>query len=88
MLSADNRGKPPPELEMAWLCGDGFLPDGGGINEQDYGLFVRMRYLHNVFRTVQHMRGLTGERINTGLSTAERLLLGELAEMGIPLGGL
>jgi hypothetical protein len=33
------------------------------------------------------MRGLTGDAINTNLSTAERLLLGELQKMGA-LGGL
>jgi len=54
---------------------------------QDYNLLITMRTLQNVYKSVQHMRGLTGEAINTNLSTAERLLLGELQKMGA-LGGI
>lgn len=54
---------------------------------QDYQLMITMRTLDNVFRTVQHMRALTGDAINTQLSTSERLILGELAQMGV-LGGV
>ncbi len=54
---------------------------------QDYKLLITMRTLDNVFRAVQHMRGLTGEAINTQLSTSERIVLGELQKAGL-LGGL
>lgn len=54
---------------------------------QDYQLMITMRTLDNVHRTVQHMRSLVGDAINTQLSTAERLILGELKDMGL-LGGV
>jgi hypothetical protein len=49
---------------------------------------TRMNYLSNVYRTVQYMRGLTDERINTAMSTGQRILLGNLIKMGIRIGGI
>lgn len=54
---------------------------------QDYKLLITMRSLDNIVRTVQHMRSLTGDAINTQLSMNERLILGDLYKMGV-LGGL
>lgn len=54
---------------------------------QDYNMMITMRTLDNVYRTVQHMRSLSGDAINKQLSTSERLILGELYQLGV-LGGM
>lgn len=87
VLAAKGKGNPPPELELAWLCGDYHLPESGGVFDQDYQLFRTMRILNNVHSAVTHLFSLSGEDINKRLSTGERLLLGNLDKMGL-LGGL
>jgi len=71
---------------LAWLCGTHLLPENGGVLDQDAKQMATMKALSNVYTTVQKFRSLTGEAVNTGLTTGERLLLGNLREMGIPLG--
>lgn len=88
VLAADRKGSPPPDLQLALFCGDYHLPDKGAIHDQDYGLMRRMIYLSNTYRTVRRMRGLLGDAINTQLSQSERLLLGDLQEMGVLTGAL
>lgn len=87
-MAVNGKDEPPPALQMAWFCGDNHLPAAGGIFDQEYKLMVHMRTLQNTYNAVAKMRSLRGKEINTGLSTNERLLLGELQKMGIPLGGL
>lgn len=87
MLAAKGKGSPPPELELAWLCGDYHLPEAGGIFDQDYQLFRTMRILSNVHSAVNHLFSLTGEDVNKYLSIGERLLLGKLDKAGL-LGGI
>lgn len=84
----DSKATPPPELELAWLCGDYHLPDDGGIMAQDYKQLHRMKALQNIHRTVSKFRSLQGEAVNTGLSVNERLLLGQLQEQGLLKVGL
>lgn len=86
MAAADGKGEPPPDLELAWMCGTHLLPEGGGVLDQNAKQLRQMKALANVYRTVQKYRGLTGDAINNDLTVSERLLLGNLAEMGIPLG--
>ena len=83
VLAADGNGSPPPPLELALLCGDNFLPDGGGIHDQDYATMLQMRIALNVYQTVRYMRSLTGNQINTHLTSGQRILLGELYHLGI-----
>lgn len=47
----------------------------------------RMIYLHNVFMAIKKLNSLSGDDINTRLSVSERLLLGNLKEMGL-IGGV
>lgn len=84
----DSKATPPPELELAWLCGDYHLPDDGGIMAQDYKQLHRMKALRNIHRTVSKFRSLQGESVNTDLSVNERLLLGQLQEQGLLKVGL
>ncbi len=79
----NSKATPPPELELAWLCGDYHLPRSGGVHEQDYTEFTRMRALRNIHRVVSKFRSLQGEAVNTGLTVNERLLLGDLQEQGL-----
>lgn len=85
-VAKSGKGEPPPELQLAWFCGD-HLPAAGGVLDQDYGLLRRMRILTNVHSAVSHLFSLTGEDVNKRLSYSERLLLGDLDKAGI-LGGL
>jgi hypothetical protein len=84
----DSKATPPPELELAWLCGDYHLPDEGGIMAQNYKQLHLMKALRNIHRTVSKFRSLQGEAVNTDLSNNERLLLGQLQEQGLLKVGL
>ena len=55
--------------------------------DQSAETIYHMRALDNIHRVVSKFRGLTGEAINTGLTTNERLLLAWLRDIGM-LGGL
>ena len=76
------KATPPPELELAWLCGDYHLPGAGGLNDQDYIELTRMKSLRNIHRVVGKLRSLQGESVNTDLTINERLLLGQLQKDG------
>lgn len=84
----DDRTTPPPELELAWLCGEHHLPKQGGVMDQDYRQLRVMKSLANIFRVVSKFRSLEGERVNTDLTVNERLLLGNLRDMGLLKVGL
>ena len=48
--AAEEKGNPPPELEMAWDAkAYGVSPVSGGRSEQPAGLLRKMRVLSNVF---------------------------------------
>jgi len=47
-----------------------------------------MRTLSNVYNTIRKLRSLTGNAINTHLTTSERLILADLQSMGLLTGGL
>jgi hypothetical protein len=48
---AENKGQPPPELQMAWDCQAwGALPEAGGMRDQPAGLMLRMRTCLSVFQ--------------------------------------
>lgn len=82
---ANNRDnvQPPSNLRLYFFCGDNHLPRAGGIMDQSYSTLKEMRYLGFVYRTIRKMRSLVGDAINTDLSSEERILLGNLMEMGI-----
>lgn len=84
----NSKATPPPELELAWLCGDYHLPNAGGVNDQDYTEYTRMKALKNIYRVVSKFRSLQGNAVNTDLTVNERLLLGELQEQGLLKVGL
>lgn len=73
---------PPPELRLAWWCGDKLMPDSGGLLDQDYELWVKMKTLENVWRTISRLRNLKGEQIHS-LSESERKLIAYLLREGI-----
>lgn len=75
--------KPPSSLRLYFFCGEHHLPSAGGIMEQEFALMKEMRYIGFVYRTIRKMRSLVGDAINTDLSMDERMLLGNLVEMGI-----
>ena len=79
----NSKAAPPPELELAWLCGDYHLPDVGGVKDQDYIEYTRMKALARIHRVVSKFRSLQGEAVNTDLTINERLLLGQLKEEGL-----
>lgn len=84
----DKEATPPPELQLAWLCGDNHLPSAGGVNDQDYIEYTRMRALRNIHRVVSKFRSLQGNAVNTDLSVNERLLLEDLRQQGLLQVGL
>ena len=78
----DNDGDVPGDLQLAWWCSDGRLPDGGGVHDQDYGLMKRMTAAGNVHRVLSRYRSLRGHQIHS-LSDSERKLLGQLQRSGL-----
>lgn len=84
----DANAAPPPELELAWLCGDYHLPKSGGVEDQDYIEYTRMKALKNIHRVVSKFRSLHGEAVNTDLTVNERILLGNLQKQGLLQVGL
>jgi hypothetical protein len=78
----DAGGPVPGELQLAWWCTDGRLPDAGGVLDQDYALQVRLTAAGNVHRTLGRYRGLRGAQIHS-LSGSERKLLGYLQRQGM-----
>lgn len=76
MLHARNHKKrPPPELELAFLCGENHLPDVGGILDQDYDLFTKMRFLHLIYYTVQNAPKYVGKQIHDMPSSMKRIVV-------------
>ena len=80
-LAARGKGEPPPELTLAWFCGDHHLPDSGGIMDQDYATMSQMRASSNIYRVVKKFYTLTGEDSVKGFSPDERELLAWLDKM-------
>jgi hypothetical protein len=78
----NSEATPPPELELAWLCGDYHLPNEGGVKAQDYIEYTRMKALQNIHRVVSKFRSLQGDSVNTALSVNERILLEQLRVNG------
>jgi hypothetical protein len=66
---------------MAWMCGDHYLPDGGGVFDQDYQLITRMRTFSNIYNTLDKMRNLKGNTIHQ-LTDGERRLIKRMREGG------
>lgn len=81
--AARDKGEPPPDLELAWLCGDNHLPEPGGVLDQDYKLITTMHTLRNIHRTVQRFYSLKGDDVNKYLTVDDRLLLGRIDKMGM-----
>lgn len=52
---ADERGDPPPELQLFFDCQDfpGALPNAGGVLDQPPGLIARMRVANNVYQVMR-----------------------------------
>lgn len=82
MEVVDGDGEPPPELKLAWWCGDTRSPDSGGVLDQDFGLLTRMTAAGNVYRALSRYRSLKGHQIHS-LSDSERRLLGGLQRNGL-----
>lgn len=82
MADSDPETQPPGELKLAWWCGDNLLPEVGGVLDQDYGLMQRMNVLHNVYRTVQRVRGMRGAEIHR-LTDGERSIIKWLRDDGM-----
>lgn len=70
------------ELRVAWMCGDGLLPDTGGVLDQDAGLMTKLRVCTNIYRTVTRLRSAKGADIHK-LTDSERRVIRVLREMGI-----
>lgn len=66
---------PPPELELAFMCGEHHLPDAGGILDQDYDLITKMRYLKLVYYTVQNAPKYVGKQLHDMPSSMKRMVL-------------
>lgn len=81
MDAATREGPPPPELQLAWMCGEHHLPDAGGIFDQDAKTIYSMRSAENIYRVLTRMRGLKGAEIHR-LTDGERVLIRRLREGG------
>lgn len=79
---AQGKDTPPIELQIAFMSG-GELPDKGALLDQEFKLITRMNEYLGIYRTIQKVKSLTGEKINTALTPSERVLLSRLAEMGV-----
>ncbi len=75
-------GPLPPELKLAWLCGDEHLPDPGGVLDQDYVTLHRMSVYRNVHQVVVRFRGLHGAEIHS-LTDGERRVIKALRAEGL-----
>lgn len=75
-------GPLPPELRLAWLCGESHLPEQGGILDQDFVTLHRMNVYRNVHQVVKHFRSLRGAAIHT-LTDDERRLIKALRKDGL-----
>jgi hypothetical protein len=78
----DDDAPPPAELRLEWLCGQAFLPEPGGMLDQDAGLMARMRASGNVYRALSHYRNAHGAEIHH-LSLVERKILAGLKAEGL-----
>jgi hypothetical protein len=72
---------PPMELQLAWMCGDHRLPDGGGVLDQDAGLMRRLTCCRNIYQVLYRMKHLTGKQIHT-MTDNERKLVKALRDGG------
>lgn len=72
---------PPPELTLAWLCGNNHLPDTGGMMDQDYTTITRMRKARNIYNAFYRFTYAQGEQIHQ-LTASERAIVRMLKEGG------
>lgn len=79
--AAIDDGPPPPELQLAWMCGEYHLPEHGGIYDQDAKTFYSMRSAENIYRVLGKMRNLKGADIHR-LTDGERKLIKRLRDGG------
>lgn len=72
----------PGELLAYWDCKDfGVLPDTGSYLDQDAALIFTMRWLGNIYETVQRVFSRQGEAIHNA-TAAEAALVNDLMEKG------
>jgi hypothetical protein len=83
VASADGKGLPPPEQQLAGWCKEwGALPEEGGMLDQDIGLILRMTVSNNVYRTISKVRGMMGAQIHN-LTDADRRIIRSLMDAGV-----
>lgn len=85
MNYVDGDEPPPPDLTLAFYCGDHHLPDAGAIHDQNYATLTRMRAVYNIWHTLARLRNMVGAEIHT-LTNEERRILGNLKDLGLLYG--
>ena len=80
--AAMGEGRPPVELDLAWMCGDGLLPEVGGVMDQDYVTMERMRAARNIYNAVVRLRDAGGANIHQ-LNNRERRIIRSLRDTGV-----
>ena len=81
MVCVEGDGAAPPELRLAWMCGDSKLPEAGGVYDQNFVTLNRMTAAVNIYNIITRMQGLVGEQIHS-LTRSERKLIRWLRDEG------
>ncbi len=75
MVDAAQHGKEsPPALLLAFWCGDGHLPDAGGVYDQDYATYMRMIMARNIYNAVRTSKSAVGAQIHALPSGVKRIV--------------